>query len=145
MADSNRHKVFISYGSADREWALAFAGCLKAKHPSTSWPEQPIDADQTLVEQARGDLYDSEILVVVLGRDKARAAPWVRFEWGAAVGTEKRLLVISPRGSNIEAGELPLHARAMNFFVKAAPEQTAEEVSVELQRQAEGELGHKKP
>lgn len=140
MADGKEHKVFISYCSANSEWAIGFAAGLKAKHVSIALPERPVDADKAVARQTQQDLHESEYLVLVLGGEKAKPAPWVRFEWGAAVGTEKRVLVISPRGSNIEAGELPLYARAMSFFVMGDPEPTAEEVAVELKRRAQGGL-----
>lgn len=142
VAGGKEQKVFICYCSASSEWAIAFAACLKAKHASVALPERPVDADKAVSQQTQQDLHESEYLVLVLGGEKAKPAPWVRFEWGAATGTEKRVLVISPRRSNIEAGELPLYARAMSFFVMGDPEQTAEEVAVELKRRAGSGLPH---
>lgn len=132
MGERKKPTVFVSYAHSDSEWAHAFAARLKNEGARTAIPDRSVDAGGSVLHDIQRDLRNSEYLVVILGRERAKVTPWVSFEWGAALVTDKRVLVVSPRGSNVELKEIPAYARAMSFHRKREAVETADEIKAKI-------------
>lgn len=137
MTDSRQKPtIFISYTDSDRKWASEFADHLKDE-ADPRLPDHPVDASAQAEAQLRKDLRASEYFVLILPDQRTKLEPWLGFEWGAAIGTEKRAFVVSPRGSHLDMGQIPTYARTLSYFKKMEAEETAEAVLADLKACAE--------
>ena len=134
-ADSEKPTIFISYpdadADADADWARSLAEHLEEGGATTWLPERVILADESSKSEIQRGLRVSEYLVLILGPQADKSAPWVEYEWGAA-GTQKQAFVISPRGSNVDAGELPIHARRLSFYRTGDAKEIARQINARI-------------
>ncbi len=143
MNAASKATVFISYTARDKAWAEALAAHLQEEGIKSWIPDHSAIARGSVISEFRRGLRESEYLVVILGTEALRSSPWVHFEWGAAIGTEKRVFVVSPRGSNVDPGELPIYARAVTFHRKGGPAQVAREIKQKIdQVLAQRQISH---
>jgi TIR domain len=122
-------KVFISHTAHDTEWARSFAKALKERGVSVWFDEFDVQPGEPLRDALESGLRNSDVFVALLDAE-APAKPNLFFELGAAIGMGKRVVPIVPKG--IDLGALPLDLRLRRYLVRGTPEQTAEELSVNL-------------
>jgi hypothetical protein len=119
--------VFISYShrDIDPKWLRAFADALRDRHLNIwvdVWDLQPGDDWADTIERA---LLESDAIIAVIS-GAASDDPNVYFELGAAVGANKRLiLVVDPS----HTASIPFDLQRRQWIDLGAPEATAREVA----------------
>ena len=104
-----QHDVFISYSSADREWAKKLSAAIghEADRYSVFLDEQSLRAGDNWEETIQSSLETSQSLVV-LWSDRAKESQWVSRELFSFMATarpkmnlNRRIIVINLQGSNL--------------------------------------------
>ena len=140
-AKGRKKGIFISYMGPDAKWAKEFEEGLRSQGADPYLPPHPVDSMSWQADAMLTELLRNDYLALILPRQPAKSRPWVSFQWGSAIGTEKRVVVISPRGSHVDLGELPTYARAMSFFKRGSDAKETGQKVAELLNPAEEEQG----
>lgn len=119
--------VFISYShrDLDREWLHAFARALRDRNVNIWLDEWDIKPGDRIADEVESSLRASDAIVAVIS-GAAFERPNVYFEFGVALGTNKRLILVVDPSS---AASIPLDLRRRRWVALQAPEETAREVA----------------
>jgi hypothetical protein len=124
------NKIFISYASADKEWAREFAKSLAGAGANVWFDEFVIKPGDSIAESVEKGLRGSNT-VVLLVNDESVGSGNFFFELGAALGMNKKIVPIVPEG--FSASKLPLSIRRRRFLTRKSPEETARELAAGLE------------
>lgn len=119
-------QVFISYATADTEWAKSFAAALKQRGIRVWLDKVQFTAGKSLAEALEAALRESDVLVALID-PQTSFQPNFYFELGAAIGMGKLVVPIVPRG--VDNSKLPLELRIRRYLVRESPENTAEQLA----------------
>ena len=121
--------VFLSYTSADRDWARRFASALREAGIGVWFDEWEIAVGEPTSDAFEHALRESDTVVTLLSASSVASAG-VNFEIGAALGLRKRLIpVVLP---DLSPHDLPGVIRSRRFIAEATPESAAQEVAAAL-------------
>jgi TIR domain len=121
------NSVFVSYSrrDLDRDWLIAFTRALQDINVNVWVDEWNSPSGDRWAEELGRGLFSSDAIVAILSRDALESAN-VSFELGAALGADKRLiLVVDPSSST----SLPLNLRQRRWIALQEPFETAREVA----------------
>jgi hypothetical protein len=122
----DKPQIFISYSSADADWARSFAEALKQRGERVWFDEFEISVGDSLSDALEAGLRESDVFVTLVEPENLHK-PTLFFELGAAIGMRKKVVAIVPR--EIDPAKLPLELRLRRYLVRDTPEETAEELS----------------
>jgi hypothetical protein len=122
----DNRQIFISYSSADADWARSFAEALKQRGEKVWFDQFDISPGESLRDALEEGLRGSDVFVTLVESDSLKK-PNLFFELGAAIGMRKRVVAIVPK--DIDPAQLPIELRLRRYLVRNSPEGTAEELS----------------
>ena len=122
----DNRQIFISYSSADADWARSFAEALKQRGEKVWFDQFEISAGESLRDALEKGLRASDVFVTLVEPDSLKK-PNLFFELGAAIGMRKKVVAIVPK--DIDPSQLPIELRLRRYLVRNSPEGTAEELS----------------
>ncbi|HYK05035.1 MAG TPA: toll/interleukin-1 receptor domain-containing protein [Thermoanaerobaculia bacterium] len=125
----DKPQIFISYSSADAEWARSFAEALRERGERVWFDQFEISAGDSLRDALEAGLRASDVFVTLVESENLHK-PNLFFELGAAIGMRKKVVAIVPK--NLDPSQLPLELRLRRYLVRDTPEETAEELSHSL-------------
>ncbi|HKR51130.1 MAG TPA: toll/interleukin-1 receptor domain-containing protein [Pseudonocardiaceae bacterium] len=120
-------EVFISYSHDDvnREWLETFVQALQDRNLTVWSDEQDIAPGDQWVDELDSALRRSDAVVAVISGNQS-GNPNIFFEVGAAIGANKRLILVLDPSS---ARSLPLNLQRRRWIAIEEPEETAQEVA----------------
>jgi ABC-type branched-subunit amino acid transport system substrate-binding protein len=120
-------KVFISYSHDDvnREWLETFVQALQDRNLTVWSEEQDITPGDQWVDELDSALRRSDAVVAVISGSQS-GNPNIFFEVGAAIGANKRLILVLDPSS---VRSLPLNLQRRRWIAIEEPEETAQEVA----------------
>ena len=118
--------VFISHSACAADWARLFAQALKQRGVTVWIDDLDVRPGESLRDALESGLRGSNVLVALVDPEFP-AKPNLFFELGAAIGMEKKVVSIVPKG--LDPKDLPLDVRLRRYLIQDSPEQTAEELS----------------
>jgi len=122
----DKRQIFISYSSADANWARSFAEALKKRGEKVWFDQFEIPPGESLRDALEAGLRESDVFVTLVESDNLHK-PNLFFELGAAIGMRKKVVAIVPK--DIDPSQLPIELRLRRYLVRDSPEDTAEELS----------------
>jgi hypothetical protein len=122
----DKPQIFISYSSASADWARSFAEALKKRGLGVWFDQFEIAAGESVIAAMETGLRESDVFVALVEPGSLHR-PNLFFELGAAIGMQKRVVAIVPKG--IDPSQLPIELRLRRYLIRDSPEETAEELS----------------
>ena len=113
-------RIFISYSSADSEFARQLADSIKRFGGDASLSFEGA-GQQYWLEALRIKLSESDTVVMVMPPSAAKSSNTTFFEAGAARALGKNVLVVVPDRSKIDRGNIPFDI-ANSVFMDATQE-----------------------
>jgi hypothetical protein len=119
--------VFISYShqDLDHDWLQAFANALRDQDVNVWFDEWEIKPGDRIADAVETGLRASDAVVAVIPSSSLKR-PNLYFELGAALGANKRLILVVDPSS---ASSIPYDLRHRRWIAFKAPEETAREVA----------------
>lgn len=118
-------KVFVSHSNENRSWARAIASALRDENVTVWLAEWDLKPGDNLVDEIERALRTSDVIVAVISGDPSENRN-VFFELGAALGANKRLILV---GDPSSADSIPFDLQQRRWVALQAPEDTAREVA----------------
>jgi len=118
--------VFISHSACAADWARLFAQALKQRGVTVWIDDLDVRPGESWRDALESGLRGSDVIVALVDPEYP-AKPNLFFELGAAIGMEKKVVSIVPKG--LDPKDLPLDVRLRRYLIQDSPEQTAEELS----------------
>jgi TIR domain len=130
----NGHSVFISYSHQDLDpaWLEAFAAALRDRDVRVWLDEWEIKPGDRIAEALETGLRASDAVVAVIPSASIER-PSLYFELGAALGANKRLILVLDPSS---ATSIPYDLRQRRWIAFKTPEETAREVAEAIEAAA---------
>ena len=97
------YKVFISHAAGDREVAKKIAKEVEKTGGRAFYDSRSVRRGDSLARTINETLRKSDLFVAIVSKTSAGSA-WLSWEVGAAVGLDKRILLIA---NNVKPKELP--------------------------------------
>jgi len=97
------YKVFISHAPGDREVAKKIAKEVEKTGGRAFYDSRSVRRGDSLARTINETLRKSDLFVAIVSKTSAGSA-WLSWEVGAAVGLDKRILLIA---NNVKPKELP--------------------------------------
>ena len=86
-------KIFISYSSADRDFARELANNLRMLGHITWMDDEEIRWGESLINRTQQELRSASAVVALLS-DASKSSQWVSFELGAATALGKKMFPV---------------------------------------------------
>jgi TIR domain len=119
--------VFISYSRRNLEnvWLRAFVDALRDRNVSAWLDAGSVNPGENWAAAAARALRESDTIIAVLSGE-AFESPNLYFDLGVALGSNKRLIVVTDRSP---ATSLPIEVQKARWIALQEPEETAREVA----------------
>jgi hypothetical protein len=124
------NKIFISHSNADKGWARDFARRLSDIGADVWFDEFNIKPGDSISESVEKGMRASDLIVLLLGDRDTNNGNFF-FELGAAIGMNKKIVLIVPEG--VSVSQLPISIQRRKYLVRKSPEETAEELAAGLE------------
>lgn len=124
------NKIFISHSSADKGWAREFAKRLSGVGADVWFDEFSIKPGDSISESVERGMRASDMIVLLVSDQSVNNSNFF-FELGAALGMNKKIVLIVPEG--FSASKLPISVQRRKYLVRKSPKETAEELAVGLE------------
>jgi hypothetical protein len=127
-------RIFVSYSHADQQWAKSFIETLKIEGLEVWFDTAAMNGGESWSESLQKSLRASSTIIILLNEENAQS-PNHLFELGAALGMNKRVILVVSKDLNVK--KLPLPLRLVQYVVRTSPKETAREVAsaIELPHQ----------
>jgi hypothetical protein len=126
----NKPKIFISHTSSCRDWAKEFATALRELQADVWFDEFNIRPGDSIPDLIEAGLRASDVVVMLIDNESLNK-PNFLFEFGAAIGLDKKIVPIVADDS--AARGLPLPLLRKKYLVRKSPEETAQELVTGLE------------
>ena len=107
MRDDVGRKVFISFSSADREFAQRLASSIKDLGGTTALSGHGAISGNEWLGDLRSKLAESDTVILVMPSPSAKSANATFFEAGAARALGKNVVVVIPDIDNVDQSNIP--------------------------------------
>ena len=124
------NKIFISHSNADKDWAREFAKRLSGSGVEVWFDEFNIKPGDSISDSVERGMRSSDMIVLLVSDQSVNNSNFF-FELGAALGMNKKIVVIVPEG--FPASKLPISVQRRKYLVRKSPKETARELAAGLQ------------
>lgn len=124
------NKIFISHSSTDKGWAREFAQRLSGVGADVWFDEFNIKPGDSISESVERGMRASDTIVLLVSDQSVNNSNFF-FELGAALGMNKKIVLIIPEGFSVS--KLPISVQRRKYLVRKSPEETAAELAAGLE------------